>query len=897
MGQRFAAADFIESGQVGVAANCRRPRFDQKDDLRKPSSFNAPTETSFHMPRCYRFCLLCTGVCLASSVLLVAFSFGQETEPRVARLPAEKTEASASAASEETQAELIFDHPAATTPGKIIGQDGRLQLVVSHRDQQGTTSDATREVVYSTDPPGLLAIDQNGMATPLGNGQVTITASNPHGNATQTTVVISDYDEDRPVSFPSQVVPIFTKQGCNGGGCHGKASGQNGFRLSLLGFVPLEDHARLVSESRGRRIFPAAPDRSLLLTKATAAVPHGGGKRLDRDSHEYRLLRRWIAQGAPYSDGDEPELLEIEVLPAERTLKPVATQQLAVVARYSDGTTEDITRAAQYESNDSEMAEASPTGLVALRDLPGDVAVMARYQGQVAVFRALIPWQGETDLVDASQWPTPVNAIDTAVFDKFQRLRIPLSPPCDDATYLRRVTLDLAGRLPTATEIEQYEATPTEVRRDELVERLLASRDYAEYFAKKWNAILRNGRDDEEDQFGAWAFHEWIRDSFAQNMPYDEFVREIVTASGTVASNPPVVWYRQVPDAAQRVEDAAQLFLGQQIRCARCHHHPYEKWSQRDYGKMSAFFTSVVEKGDDATDRAFTSQFGTPTAAHPATGERLQPAGLDGPDLAVPETDDPRDHLVDWMVAPENPFFARSVVNRYWKHFLGRGLVEPEDDLRVTNPPSNPALLDALAAMFVESGYDLKGLCRQICRSHVYQLDSEPVAHNVLDRRSFSRFYPKRLTAEVLLDAVDRVTQAPSQFAGVPPGTRAVALPDSSFPSYFLAVFGRPEAKTACECERLQDANLAQSLHLLNSEEMQKKLSADGGRAATLAAEEGGSDEAKITQLYLAAFCRPPRSAELEKVLGYLARQPDRRAAYEDVVWSLVNSKEFLFNH
>ncbi len=782
---------------------------------------------------------------------------------------------------------------AATT---LVGRDARLQLLVTGELSDGSQLDWTHQVNYAAEPPGIADINDSGLVTPLANGSVTITAKSENGKAAQATLQVTGFDQNAAVSFPSQVAPIFTKLGCNGGGCHGKASGQNGFKLSLLGFEPQADYERLIKESRSRRMSLAAPDQSLLLLKATNVSPHGGGQRLDRDSHEYRLIRRWISQGMPYGSGDEPQVVSIDVFPDQRRLGKTDSQQLAVVATYSDDSTEDVTQATVYESNDTEMADVTPSGLVKLQNMVGDVAVMARYQGHVTAFRADIPL-GATDNWTEDQWPEPRNVIDQFVYQKLKSLGIPPAPECDDATYLRRVTLDIAGRLPTLAEVQQFQQDTRENKRETLVDRLLDSDDYAHYFARKWSTILRNRRTSGSLQLPNLAFHRWIRESIRENKPYDLFVRELMTASGSMISNPPVAWFKQVPDTNQRVEDAAQLFLGQRIQCARCHHHPYEKWSQKNYAQLSAFFTLVSTKTNgDPNEPAFFSRVGGAAARHPKTNQSLPPAGLDSAELSVPSTDDPRVHLADWMTDPENPFFARSLANRYWKHFMGRGIVEPEDDMRVTNPPSNPELLDAMAQSFVESGYDIKSLVRMICRSRVYSSAADANEDNLGDRRSYSRFYPKRLQAEVLLDAVNQVTLSTTPFAGMPAGTRAIELPDTGFSSYFLDVFGEPNSATACECERSQEANLAQSLHLLNSDEMQKKLAADGGRAAKLAAD-GRSDEDKVRELYLIALSRQPQPAELTAAINYLAAKENKREAYEDVVWTLVNSKEFMFNH
>ncbi len=791
-----------------------------------------------------------------------------------------------SAPAEESPA-LRFDTPQGYT---LVGRDARLQLLVSMDE-----SDATHTVTYSVEPAGIVEVASDALVTPIADGEATVRAEHESGLSAQYLITVTNTGNETPVSFPERIVPVFTKLGCNGGGCHGKAAGQNGFKLSLLGFEPREDFEHLVHESRGRRLTPAMPDQSLLLLKAINASPHGGGQRMQTDSYEYRLLRRWIAQGMPYGSDDTPVVQSIEIVPPQRRLKAAESQQLSVIAQLSDGSTEDVSRAALYESNDPEMAEVTETGRVQLGELIGDVAVMARYQGQVAVFRAIVPMDGAApDTLPLE----PRNVVDTLVFKKLQSLGVPPSPACDDLTFLRRVTLDVTGRLPTLQEIADFEQADSEIRRDAAIERLLDSHDYAEYFANKWNTILRNRQAEGATQYANFAFHEWICDSLESNMPYDDFARQIVAASGTVASHPPVAWYTQVSSTTQRMEDAAQLFLGQRLQCAKCHHHPYEKWSQKDYAQMAAFFTTVAKKAEpDPGEPSFIAGLADATYAHPKTGTPTPAAGLDSQSASNQRDNDARLAFADWMTTPDNPFFARTLVNRYWKHFTGRGLVEPEDDMRVTNPPTNPELLDGLAAAFTQSGYDLKGLIRLITQSRTYQFDSMAAEQNLQDQRNYSRFYPKRMQAEVLLDAIDHVTGTQTPFDPMPAGTRAVALPDAGYSSYFLKVFGRSESTTACECESSQEPNLAQNLHLLNSTEMQTKLASDTGRAAVLAGDEARQDDEKVAELYRIALGRNPDDSELKSTIGYLANKPNRREAYEDVVWSLINSKEFLFNH
>ncbi len=776
----------------------------------------------------------------------------------------------------------------------LRGREARQQLLVTGHYSSGQVRDLTRSVAYEASPAGIVSVSSTGVVVPLAEGRVTVTAVTSEGLRASTDLVVENILVDAQVNFPNQVVPIFTKLGCNSGGCHGKASGQNGFKLSLLGFEPGEDYEHLVKEARGRRLFPAAPDKSILLLKPINAMPHGGGQRMDLDSYEYRLLRRWIEQGMPYGKPDDPRVARIQVYPPQRSLDRGSEQQFIVLAHYTDGSIEDVTHVATYDPNDSEMAECSSTGLVKTLDLTGDVAVMARYQGQVDVFRATIPLG-----ISVDHLPPARNFVDELVFSKLRTLGIPPSALCDDSTFIRRVTIDLAGRLPTPQETEQFLADADPNKRDRLIDRLLDSADYADYFANKWSAILRNKRRNANYMRGTYAFHSWIRDSLYHNKPYDQFVREILAASGEVGQHPPVVWYREVQTVEQQVEDTAQLFLGLRIQCARCHHHPFEKWSQRDYYGFAAFFSRVGRKpGFEPDEQRIYHTRGQAVAVNPKTGEQLKPMGLGGEPLDVPPERDPRQALVDWMASPDNPFFAASLVNRYWKHLFGRGLVDPEDDMRVTNPASNPELLQALARHFIEQKFDMKALLRTICQSSTYQLSAEPNAYNLRDKQNFSRYYPKRLTAEVLLDALDSVTGSPSGFSGLPAGTRAVQIPDTGgIGSYFLTVFGRPEGSSACECERSQEANLAQSLHLLNSQEVQSKLSNGSGTAARLAADTQRPHEDKVRALYIAAFSRPPAQDELAVALAHIERLENKQQAYEDILWALVNTKEFLFNH
>lgn len=807
----------------------------------------------------------------------------------------------------------LFTQPADSAAKTLAlkGADARVQLLVHARHASGMESDYTGKVTYTIKPLKVLEVDKSGYLTPIGDGTATITAKSPEGLTATASVSVENFKIVPAINFANSIVPIFTKAGCNGGGCHGKSGGQNGFRLSLLGFEPQEDYEYLVKEARGRRLSTAAPDTSLLLLKAAGVVPHGGGTRLDVGSYDYNLLKRWIAQGMAYGDPKDPVVTRIEVFPKERTMLPQAEQQLTVIARYSDGHIEDVTRGALFEANDKDMATAEPSGLVKFASQPGDVGIMIRYQSKVAVFRATVPLGAPVQHL-----PIAKNFVDESVFKKLKRIGLPPSEIADDATFIRRLTLDLAGRLPNADETSAFLADKSATKRDVLIDRLLASGDYADYFANFWGALLRNQRSSingrtEPYMRGTFAFHSWIRDSLASNKPYDQFAREVLAASGDIAENPPVAWYRQVKTAQNQLEDAAQLFLGLRLQCAQCHHHPYEKWSQADYYSFGAFFSQVSRKpGSQPGEELVFAKRGAPTMANKKNNVALKPAGLGEKPLDIPADEDARHALADWLGKKDNTFFAHSLVNRYWKHFFNRGLVEPEDDMRETNPPVNPELLDALAKSFIESGFDLKKLVRTIVSSSTYQLSAIPNSHNAGDKQNFSRYYPKRLSAEVLFDAINTVTKSEASWANLPAGTRAVQLPDNSYnsSSYFLQVFGRPDSASACACERSQDASLAQSLHLLNSKDIQAKLTAEKGRAATLAADDKRNDEAKVNELYLWAFSRQAESSEantakehIEKKVTKAAdadlKKKAKREAYEDIVWALVSSKEFLFNH
>ena len=789
--------------------------------------------------------------------------------------------------------------------GHIVldGSDSRHQLLVTHIQSEAVQEDKTRSVKLTAEPEGLVRIS-NGLVEPLSNGKGKIYVGDTVGNGAAITFEVKNVDAYKQVNFSNSIVPLFTKHGCNGGGCHGKSGGQNGFRLSLLGFEPQEDFEYLLREARGRRLFPAAPERSLLLLKASGQLPHGGGARINANSFDYKMIVNWMRQGMPYGKSTDPKLESIEVHPKERLMKRGAQQQLVVLARMTDGSVEDITHSSVYESNDREFAEADNSGLVIAGNQPGEIAIMIRYQDKTSVFRGVIPLGAPV-----KETPNERNFIDKFIFAKLKKVGMPPSNISDDSTYLRRVTLDIVGRLPTVEEAGLFLKDNSANKRAALVDRLISTEEYAEFFANKWSSLLRNKRSNGAQLRTTMAFYNWIKESFYNNKPYDSFTREILAASGDIKQSPATAWFKQVNSQQAQMEDAAQLFLGTRLQCAQCHHHPYEKWSQNDYYRFMAFFSRVgkANAGRPGDDMVF-HRAGIAQVTNKKTNKPVKPAGLGSQELIIAAVDDPRHLLVDWMKSDENRLFSKTLVNRYWKHFFGRGLVDPEDDFRSTNPATHPKLLNALADYFERSNYNLKELVRVISNSSTYQLSSVPNKYNSKDKHYFSRFQPKRLTAEVLYDSLNNLILAKSDFSGLPVGTRAVCLPDNSYNSsnYFLSVFGRPDSSSACECERSQEASLAQSLHLFNAKSIHDQLARKDGRAARLASDKDTSHLAKINSLYYRAFARLPRQEEVDVAVSYLNRVAVSKGGesvgkikerYEDILWALVNTKEFLFNH
>ena len=691
--------------------------------------------------------------------------------------------------------------------------------------------------------------------------------------------------------FLHDVAPILSRFGCNGSACHGKAEGQNGFKLSVFGNDPHSDFEALVLQDRGRRVMPAAPENSLLLTKSASLVPHAGGPRLRVGSQEYGILRDWVAQGALYEDKERPVWTSLRLEPAAAVLGFSGSQPLKVYARSSDGAEQDVTWLAIFHSNNPALAEVDEQGAVTTGSLVGQAAVMARFEGQIAIHQVTVPRPGSPN---AFEEPPGATDIDLLVHKNLRKMNLRPSEPVDDAAFLRRVSIDLIGRIPSLQEARAFLEDPAPGKRARAVERLLGRPEYADLWALKWSDVLRVDRRT-LGHASAFAYYRWIHQSMETNTPLDVFARGLLDAEGPLTQNAAGYFFKVTKKPGEMAATASQALLGIRITCAECHQHPYDRWTQSDYHGMRAFFEQVRFK-KTGTEESLLAD-GTPKVTHPRTKEVLYAHPLGTPMPGTDPSGDRREVLAQWLTAPDNPWFAQNMANRIWSHFLGRGLVEPVDDVRASNPPSNPELLTLLARILTEAKFDQKALIRAIVASQTYQRSATPNATNEGDELNFSRALFRRLPAEVLLDAICDVTGVPEKFPGVPLGQRAVQLWDSEQQSYFLKLFGRPMRTTACVCERSASAGISQALHFMNSNNLQAKLAHAEGSLPRWIAQPGGAG-ALVESAYLACFSRPPSAQERSSALAYLAARPGHfQEAAEDLVWSLLNTLEFVFNH
>ncbi len=697
-----------------------------------------------------------------------------------------------------------------------------------------------------------------------------------------------------PQTFETDIQPLLTRYGCNAGKCHGKSRGQNGFALSLLGFDAEFDYAALIYNARGRRVSQTSPEQSLLLSKATGALPHGGGQRFEVGSKPYEQIRSWIAAGAPETPKDAPQLLRIAMTPNRQSLAANESFSIAVVAEYSDGGTRDVTEYCAFRSNDNTVADVSQNGRVTAGALPGETQIMARYMNNIAVCTATIPVPGKPNQEYFKL--SADNRIDALVTEKLDTLGIAPSWPANDATFHRRAYLRAIGRLPTPKETRKFLSDQSVDKRNSLIDHLLEQPEYADFWANKWADLLRPN----PYRVGikaVWTLDSWLRDAFRKNMPYDQFVSELVTAKGSTWKNGATVIFRDRPSTVEIGSSVSQLFLGVRLDCAKCHHHPFEVWSQDDFYGFAAFFARVGHNGrisppiSGSEELIYTKDKGQ--LKHGRTGKYVLPKTLTGESVKVPPGDDPREALVTWMLSPENPYFAHVMANRVWAEILGRGIVDPIDDIRLTNPATNQPLLDYLAEDFRQHDFDIKHLIRTIMKSQTFGLSTAPNDRNKADRVAFSRYYRQRLRAEVLIDAVADVTDTTEKFDAVPPGSRATQIWTHRTASQFLDTFGRPDPNQDPPCERMSDSTTPQILHLMNSPKLNEKLAADNALPAKLATSKRTNAEL-VEECYLRLYCRFPTEHERQKALAILPAK-DRRPAVEDLFWALINGPEFLF--
>jgi hypothetical protein len=780
----------------------------------------------------------------------------------------------------------------------LTGVRDARQLVVTGQYANGQLRDLTPAVDVKVEPAGIVEVSDGLFLRGKkdGTAKLTITAGSQTATAT---ITVSKISEATPASFRHDVVAALNVGGCNMGACHGTPSGKNGFKLSLRGFDPAADYLQLSREQFGRRSDKHNPMGSLFLLKGMGRVPHEGGSRFGPSSLPAEMVAAWLGEGMQDDAPTLPAVQSVTVLPGSRVqLAPAKWQQLAVVATFADKKARDVTRLTNFSSSDPAVADVTPTGLVEFKR-PGEVAILCRYLEEMVSVRLMFlePREG-------FQWPkTPeANYVDTHVFAKLKQMTILPSDVCTDYEFVRRAYLDSIGRLPTIDESKAFLTDKAADKRAKLVDHLIQQPEFSDFWTLKWADILRSSRKTIQLK-GSHAFHEWLRNKIATNTPIDVMVRELLTADGNTFNNPPANYYRIAKDPQSLAESTAQLFMGVRMQCAKCHNHPFERWTQDDYYGFAAWFARVKQKPEPGVAKAnaataaevvFTAREGEVT--QPRTGKVMKPRYISVGDADVKPGQDRREVLAEWLTSPGNPFFAKSVVNRVWFHLMGKGIVDPVDDFRDSNPSSNDELLDALAKDFAAKKFDLRQLVKTIMTSRTYQLSAVPNETNKDDAKYFSHAVTKLLTAEQLLDALCDVTAVPEKFAGLPAGTRAVQLVDGEVNHPFLKAFGQPARELACECERESDGNLGQALQLINGPTVNEKVRNAANRLGTLLTAKKSEAEI-LDEIYHAALARPAFDDEKKVALGHIAKGADKRKAWEDVLWAVINTREFLFRH
>ena len=766
----------------------------------------------------------------------------------------------------------------------------RQGMIVQAVMPNGLTFDVTDQATLTIENEAFIRRD-NATFYPVADGATKVTVTYG-GHAVEVPVLVQNSQVDPPISFRQDVMPVWMKTSCNNGSCHGAARGKDGFRLSLFGFDPEGDHYRLTREIPGRRINLALPAESLLMEKSDGHVPHTGGKRFEVGSEHYNTVLRWLEAGAPNDPGAVPSVVSVELYPRNAVMDGEGmTQRLTVRAKYSDGTDRDVTNLAFFSSNNETSAEIAQTGLVTAH-ARGEAFIMARFDTHTVGSQFIVLPKG----LQYEDPKTPeFNYIDTLVHSKLRKLRIIPSELCSDEEFMRRVSVDITGTLPTVDEHAKFVADADPLKREKLVDELLQRKEFVDIWVMKWAEILQvRTIANRVETKPMLAYFNWLREKIASNTPTDQMVREILGSSGGSFANPAINYYQTETETLKTAENVAQVFMGMRIQCTQCHNHPFDRWTMNDYYSFAAFFAQIGRKQGEDPRETIIFNSGGGEVKHLVGGVVMKPKFLGGiePDLAGR---DRRVVLAEWLASPENPYFAKNLANIVWSHFLGRGIINEVDDVRVSNPAVNAELLDELGKRFTGYNYDFRKLVRDICTSRTYQLSTKPTESNASDHRNFAHAELRRIRSEVMLDCISEVTSTQDKFPGLPVGARAVQIADGNTATYFLTTFGRAKRETVCSCEVKMEPNLSQALHLINGDTSNAKIQQGGLVPKRLG--EGKTPEDIISEMYIRCFSRKPTAEEVASLMVIVAEQENKKEALEDIFWSLLNSSEFLFNH